>query len=225
MLAAPPSRPMRDDPPLVLHTDCFECDSRGSAHDLLIRLLGEFQLPGMTLKERSSSGDVYFSGPGDGVVSFARANLVFLLRQTGATLSELSPIATCLDRRIVLEPSTSTPLPGAPATPSTRSTRSPRSTRGARASATKVKVGDAVSLSSSAAPGTRSRAGALKASFAPPPEGPRVMRKVFSRLGDVSSDGEVLIYHPDTPGLDDVAVYSIDPTGSVALERRSYLVE
>jgi hypothetical protein len=51
------------------------------------------------------------------------------------------------------------------------------------------------------------------------------MYKVFSRLGDVTTEGDELIYRPDTAGTDEIAVYRIAPTGEVAIERVNYQVE
>lgn len=87
----------------LLSVDLFQCASRWAAHELLLRLLGEFQSLAV---ERVGGviGDVCFSGRGRYVVAFARANLVLLMRNAGKGLTPVEELASQFDRRLITRP-------------------------------------------------------------------------------------------------------------------------
>jgi hypothetical protein len=87
----------------LLRLDTIECGSLTEAHDYLLQLLGEFQSP--TLKRTETiAGDVAFTFPTETIVLFARANLVFLLRNAGRKLQPLAKFASQLDQTLTSKP-------------------------------------------------------------------------------------------------------------------------
>jgi hypothetical protein len=89
------------EPGKLLSVDTIECASRASAHETLLRMLGDFQGPVIERREQLSFGDVAFSAPGDTLVLFARGNLVILLRNSGSELMSMSPIASQFDSTLI----------------------------------------------------------------------------------------------------------------------------
>jgi hypothetical protein len=82
-------------PDVAVRVDVFECASQLDAHDKVIWLLGEFESP---LVDRSHGvGDVALGTRQDAVLLFARANLVFLLRNIGRTWMPVRAAALALD--------------------------------------------------------------------------------------------------------------------------------
>jgi hypothetical protein len=93
---------------VVLREFTYECDSLVQAHSLLLTLLDEFQLPGIKRRfdftigsEQKGIGDVAFSGPGDLVLLFARANIVTFLQNEGTAFVPISQFAHDLDAEIL----------------------------------------------------------------------------------------------------------------------------
>ena len=91
-------------PPSVLGIDVIECESLAAAHDRVLQVLASFEAPVMQRDTQSVLGDVAFVGPREHVQVFARANLVFLLRNAGPVAVRVSPLASRLDRRLVTPP-------------------------------------------------------------------------------------------------------------------------
>jgi hypothetical protein len=84
--------------------DAYECLSRPKAHELLLRLLGEFQLPMASLEQRDEFGDVAFAAPNGEVILFARANLVFLLRNAERVRVPVNATAARFDNVLIRKP-------------------------------------------------------------------------------------------------------------------------
>jgi hypothetical protein len=79
----------------------IECDSRAAARAQLLQVLAEFQGP---IVERTDvAGEVSFAAPGYTTIAGVRGNLVFILRNGGSDLVDLSRIATELDQRLSAE--------------------------------------------------------------------------------------------------------------------------
>lgn len=82
-------------PDVAVRVDVFECASQLDAHAKVIWLLGEFESP---LIDRSHGvGDVVLGARQDAMLLFARANLVFLLRNIGRTWVPVRAAALALD--------------------------------------------------------------------------------------------------------------------------------
>jgi hypothetical protein len=88
----------------LMSVDLFQTASRRAAHELLLRLLGEFQSLLITRIPTNEIGDVCFSGPGRHLVVFARANLVLLMRNAGKDLISIEEPAYQFDRRLIERP-------------------------------------------------------------------------------------------------------------------------
>lgn len=79
----------------------IECDSRAAARAQLLQVLAEFQGP---IVERTDiAGEVSFATAGYTTIAGVRGNLVFILRNGGSDLVDLSRIATELDQRLSAE--------------------------------------------------------------------------------------------------------------------------
>lgn len=87
----------------LLRVDSFECRSREDAHDYLLQALGQFQ---STLLRQTNeiAGDVAFTFPGETAILFARANLVFLLRNGGRNVQPVTQFATQFDETLIGKP-------------------------------------------------------------------------------------------------------------------------
>lgn len=88
----------------ALRLDTYECASRESAHEALIRLLGEFSAPVMRRLTDTGFGDISFGGRDLSAVLFARANLVFLLANAGRTPLTVTSLARELDHDLITRP-------------------------------------------------------------------------------------------------------------------------
>jgi hypothetical protein len=84
--------------------DVFDCASRAEAHEVLVRVLGEFQSPQVEREQEASFGDVAFATPGSSAFAFARANLVLLVRSAGRATVPLADLAQVLDSDLVARP-------------------------------------------------------------------------------------------------------------------------
>lgn len=84
--------------------DVFECKSRTEAHKYLLQLLGEFQLPISEQQEQIEVGDIAFDILKDTNLLFARANLVFFVRNVGREPMPVTKTVLNLDRDLVNKP-------------------------------------------------------------------------------------------------------------------------
>lgn len=80
--------------------DLYECVSRDDAHDLVVRLLAQFESPEVAPEDEPEAGDVAFSDARGRVRVFARANLVCHLRTGDREPVEISAAAARLDRQL-----------------------------------------------------------------------------------------------------------------------------
>jgi hypothetical protein len=90
-------------PNAMVRVDLFECASRDEAHELLVRIVSDFESP-LVEELKSPVGDVAFAGRGTGLILFARANVVYLLRNVGRRAVSVEPIALALDGAAVAVP-------------------------------------------------------------------------------------------------------------------------
>ena len=89
-----------DDRNELLSIDVFVCGSVKAAHEALLEALGNMQSGAIERKkEKTTPGDVAF-GLANTVVVFARANVVVVVRNGGATLVPVGNIARELDGQI-----------------------------------------------------------------------------------------------------------------------------
>lgn len=85
----------------LVRVDTFECASRREAHEVVLKVLGEFQSPAVTRDVKSGLGDVAFRGTKDAYVVFARANLVFHLGNAGGPLVPVGDLANTIEAELV----------------------------------------------------------------------------------------------------------------------------
>jgi hypothetical protein len=96
---SPPSalvlvRPADDPGDVVVAIDVFELPSAAAAHEHLVRVLGEFQSP--LLRVIADVADVA-AGHGDTAIVARRANVVFVVRNAGADVVGVLPVAQAVD--------------------------------------------------------------------------------------------------------------------------------
>lgn len=163
----------------VVLVDAFECASRAVAHLFLVHVLGEFQSPLVAREKEAGTGDVAFTSPGDAVIVFARANIVFLIRNAAEHLVSVTDVARRVDNELVVKPGSA---PQA-VRPRIRRFR----TLGAEA-----RVGARLPLE-------------LRASH---PRERSLTYKFLSRSGEVSMEEDRLVYRANEPGLQEVTVYA-----------------
>jgi hypothetical protein len=96
----------------LIRIDAYECRTVRDARAGLSHLLGEFELPGMELKE-SDDRVLTFANSEYSTVLFAVANMVFLLRNVESATSRLSGLVTSL-REFVLRQLTADSLTNQP---------------------------------------------------------------------------------------------------------------
>jgi hypothetical protein len=191
----------------VLRVDVYQCSSRGQAHEFLVQVLGQAQLPAIHRQAAASAGDVTFAGAGDAGILFARANLVFIAVNAGRQLEPVTQEVHRLDRHI-------TSKPGRASTART----APRILR-LESTAREYKVGEKIPLEVEAAdPSRPADALRLAGAHAAQPESPLYL-KFFSPLsGEVLMEGDRLVYHPNAPGQHEVTAYAINTAGAANRE-------
>jgi hypothetical protein len=91
-------------PDVLIRVDTFECPSFEDGRELLVWLLGEFESPLVVRKD--GIGDVGFSEREDRVLLFARANLVYLLRNIGRRPVPVIQVGAALDANALSRPDT-----------------------------------------------------------------------------------------------------------------------
>jgi hypothetical protein len=167
----------------VLRSELYECSSRLRAHELLVERLAQFQSVEVVRLEPPPVGDVAFTGPGEGFVLFARANLLFFIANARPEQAPVLPLARQLDAELIARPEK--PDAGPP--------------RLARRSAAPAKV-----------EATAGRATPLTPALADAPgRDPGVYYKVFSDKGEVSLQDEELAFEAGEAGPGQIQVYTI----------------
>jgi hypothetical protein len=189
----------------VLHADLYECPNLRSAHEFLVGLLGEFQLPGVFPDFQSRIGDVFFAGT-DQVAVFVRANLVILMRNVGGEPAPVPDLAADLDLELIRSPEPKVPAAA-------------KSAGAAKATTLQVALGSRTPLPLDPGlrrrpPQVRSAALAGTPAEVAVPSGP--MCKIYSRLGEVVQEDGQLLYSGDQLGTDDVTLVAIHGAGIAA---------
>jgi hypothetical protein len=90
-------------PSVIVRAELFQHDSQMDAHEFLLRLLGEFQSPFVERKDVVFD-DVAFGGRSDGLLLFARTNLVYLVRNVGWQPESVFTVALSLDADAISQP-------------------------------------------------------------------------------------------------------------------------
>ena len=88
----------------LLILDIFECPSRETAHEFVLRLLGEFQSPSVSRQDQLEIGDIAFAMPAGSSILFARANLVVSMSVTEAKKTDIARLAKNFDRYLAARP-------------------------------------------------------------------------------------------------------------------------
>ena len=88
-------------PNAMVRIDLFECASREEAHESLVRIVSDFESP-LIEELKGPIGDVAFAGRGTGLILFARANLVYLVRNVGRRAVSVEPNALALAAMLLL---------------------------------------------------------------------------------------------------------------------------
>lgn len=83
--------------------DVYECTSRAEAHELVVRLLAQFQSP-LIERRRNGLGDVAFGMPGDRSVLLARANVAVVVLNAGTEIQAVEPVAREIDKLFAAPP-------------------------------------------------------------------------------------------------------------------------
>lgn len=197
----------------LLNVRSFECPSRESAHELLLRFLGEFQGPLFDRRDQSGLGDVTFAVPGDALILFARANLVHLVRNAERQQEPVTGVSMEFDRELTRKPETSE-LPETDTVSAAALTESPLAPRIRRLEAPveSVRVGESVALDLEASDPLDEveRVGSRLLTMAALPLSPRLQYKIFSQAGQVHDRDGKLFYTAQEPGPQEVAVYAIN---------------
>jgi hypothetical protein len=194
----------------LLHLDLYECASRARAHEFLLRLLAEFQLPGITLREETAVGDVLFGNPAGQVALFARGNLAVLLRNSGLTPLPIDALATALDQSLTREPDPSSLI----------ETRAPRARS---AAASKLAFGSRAELPLPA-PLTQAIPRAASESSTGPVAEAAPMLKLFAKRGELREEHDKIVYQATATGVQDVVVFAIFPNGTATASKIRYTV-
>lgn len=85
---------LREEP--LVRIDVYECTSRAEAHELVVRLLAQFQSP-LIERRHNGPGDVAFGMPGDRSVLLARANVAVVVLNAGTEIQAVEPVAREID--------------------------------------------------------------------------------------------------------------------------------
>lgn len=90
----------------VLEVQVTECESRLDAHTALLGALRQFQSPLVRRDDRVAVGDIAFGGPGrvPTMLLFARANLVYLVRNRARTVAAVADAAAGCDAAVTARP-------------------------------------------------------------------------------------------------------------------------
>lgn len=189
-------RPSTGSAGVAFSLDSYECSSRSAAHELLIRILSNFQSPLVARQPKPTVGDVTFVHPGNGIILFARANHVIVIRSIGGTSVPVTDLARQFDNELIEKP----PAPVSRVEPSIRSLR---------LATTELQVGSRVPLE-------------IEAAQTP---GQPLMYKLFAREGEVLTEEGQLLYEPTAPGEQDIEVYAVAPDRGVGTGRIQFIVK
>lgn len=181
---------------LLLKIDAYNGASRSAAHALLLQLVGNFQSALVERQPELDLGDVAFSQPGDAVVVFARANLVFFMASVGDRLAPVESLARQLDAKLIERPEGA--ASGARSV-LMRELRVPAS----------VSVGTALPLAVD-----------LKVADAA-----EVSWKFFSQRGDVVLEGDKLLFQARQPGEAEISAFASRAQAPVRHRRLRLRVE
>lgn len=88
----------------TIRIEGHERRSVADARLTVIKLLSQFHLLDIRLQPQATYGDVVFAVPTKLVILFARANMVFLLRNVGEDRASCEPLARALDDQIISRP-------------------------------------------------------------------------------------------------------------------------
>ena len=188
-------RPSKGRAGAAFSIDSYECASRAASHELLIRILAEFQSPLIARQPEAEVGDVTFVHPGNNIILFARANHAVVIRSMGATTISVSELASQFDSDLIEKPQA-------------QISRMEPNIRTLRSELAELQVGAQAPLE-------------IDASL---PSGQPLMYKFFSRAGEVLMKEGKLLYVPTVPGEQDLDVYAIAPDRGVGTGKIEFSV-
>ena len=174
-------QPSRGKTDRLIRETVYECASQAAAQELLLRLLGQFESPLISRREKSPIGDVAFSDPDDRVIVFARANLVCVVQSAGSRSVPVADKAGEIDRDLIARPEVAQETPLVEIT-----SMAQLDIAGAR---------QAVSMD------------AVASRTADRP----AMVKFFSRNGRVMIENGQLVYQPDEGEEQELEMYEVAP--------------
>lgn len=188
----------RDPSRASIKVEIYECTSTAAAHEFLVRVLGEYQLPEITRQDELSVGDIAFADPNQRVLAFARANLVHVIGNAGKELRPVAEIARRLDQELIRKPDI--PAEGFNAlAPEVEFRR-------VQAKTSPVKIGTQVDLEVNVVA----------------PAGQEPMYKFFSRSGEIQVENERLEFLPRRIGEQDIEIFAIAPNHTVVRKAISF---
>lgn len=184
----------------ALRVDVYECASRLMAHQYLLQLLGQFQLPGVERQKEIEIGDVAFASYGDSGILFARANCVFFLSNAERKLVSASDIARPFDKQLYREPTVSPKSRPAPKIGQFKTSKS------------EAGVGEIVTIEIKASAISRKEISAPDRERMERPASARrsPMYKFFSSSGEVLLEQGRPVYKAEAKGHQKITVFAVD---------------
>jgi hypothetical protein len=176
---------------VVVGMDIMECPSREAAHEVLVELLGDFQLPIPAEPIDADFGDVAFAWSDVAPVVFARGNLAVTVWNAGLEPVPLREHAARYDAGLVSRP-TARRVAGAPVI---------RRFAGAAMEAEAPAAGVPLEVEAS------------------DPLGRALWYKFFTRSGEVRLERDRPVCRPTAGGATAITVYAVAVDGSTASRR------
>lgn len=191
---------------VLINVNIHECTSRKAAHELLLQLLAQFQLPNVRRRE-GNVGDVAFSGPDELFILFARGNLVYFVRNAGLDTIPVTAIAEQLDSELISKPDVADSPAGSLRIERVAAVHSDEAApRIGEVIPLDVAVMDSMIVKSFAAPSEQ----AFRAMKEQPVSARPVMYKVFSSTGEAFQQEGQLVYLPHVSGPQEIMVFAIN---------------
>ncbi len=198
---------------IALHVDVYECASRVKAHEFMLQLLGQFDLPNVEREGKIAVGDVAFANPTDAIILFARANFVLLLSNAGRELVPVSDIARPFDIELYSKPNIAKKAEAVPGIQRFKTTRMD------------IRVGESVPLEIEASnlPILETFIPLKRKNSAQPEQA--FYYKFFSSVGEVFLEEGRPVYRSESSGPQELTVFSIAADHDVTTQNCKFNVK
>ena len=191
-------RPGTDREQTSLRVDTYECASRVEAHEFLIQLLGQFQIPVMERQKEAAVGDVAFANPQETSLVFARANVVIRISNAGRESIPVKQTIHSLDADLANKP---VELMPAKALARFKATRFEIPRR-------KLRIGQSVALRLKPAEMPQARITAETMTAASGRVEPPPCYKFFASSGDFFLKADEPYYRPESTGIQKLTAFA-----------------